>query len=132
MFADPAQEREALMSEIVTLELPDMLAQSARTVAAQTHRRVEDVLVEWLDRAATDVPVDALSEEQVIALVNLQMSTPQQAELSDLLAGQREGTLDEAERARLVALMDIYRRGMVRKAQAAQIAVTRGLRPPID
>ena len=31
------------MTEIVTLEIPDALAQSARAVAAKTHRRVEDV-----------------------------------------------------------------------------------------
>jgi hypothetical protein len=119
------------MSEIVTLALPDKLMQSARTVADRTHRRVEDVLLEWLDRAATDVPIDVLPDEQVQALADVQMSEPQQAELSNLLAGQREGTLNEAERSRLVALMDIYRRGMVRKAQALQVAVERGLRPPL-
>lgn len=95
------------MSEIVTLELPVVLAQNARSVAAQTQRRIEDVLVEWLDRAATDIPVDALRDDQVLALVELQMSKPQQAELSELLAGQREGILDELERLRLAGLMDI-------------------------
>jgi hypothetical protein len=39
------------MSETVTLELPDTLAKSVRAVAEQTHRRVEDVLIEW-DRVA--------------------------------------------------------------------------------
>ncbi len=65
------------------MELPDVLAQSARSVAAQTQRRIEDVLVEWLDRAATDIPVDALPDDQVLALVDLQLSAPQQTELSD-------------------------------------------------
>ena len=120
------------MSEIVTLELPDVLVQSARSVADRTHRRIEDVLVEWLGRAVTDVPIDALPDDQVLALGELQMSEREQAELSDLLAGQREGTLDGVERARLAALMESYRRGMVRKAQALQVAVARGLRPPLD
>ena len=97
------------MSEIVTLELPDVLVQSARAVAARPQRRIENVLVEWLDCAATDVPVDSLPVDQVLALGDLQMSETQQAELSDLLAGQCEGTLDDGERARLAALMDIYR-----------------------
>ncbi len=87
--------------------------------------------MEWIDHAATDVPFYAFPENQVLALVDLQMSEPQQAELSDLLGGQREGTLDEVERARLAGLMDMYRRGMVRKAQAVRIAVARGLRPPL-
>ena len=120
------------MSEIVTLELPDVLVQSARSVADRTHRRIEDVLVEWLGRAVTDVPIDALPDDQVLALGELQMSDTEQAELSDLLAGHCEGTLDGVERARLAALMESYRRGMVRKAQALQVAVTRGLRPPLD
>ncbi len=120
------------MSEIVTLELPDVLAQNARSVAAQTQRRIEDVLVEWLDRAATDIPVDALPDDQVLALVDLQLIEAQQAELSDLLAGQREGILDELERSRLAGLMAMYRRGIVRKARATQIAVERALRPRLD
>ena len=119
------------MSEIVTLELPDVLAQSARSVAAQTHRRIEDVLVEWLDRAATDVPVESLPDDQVLALCGLQLSDTQQAALSELLARQREGMLNDGERARLAALMESYRRGMVRKARALQVAVARGLRPPL-
>jgi hypothetical protein len=119
------------MSELITLELPDGLVQSARSVAARTQRRVEDVLVEWLDRAVTDEPVDALPDDQILALSNLQMSETQQAELHDLLAVQREGRLDKVERVRLAALMDTYRRGMVRKAQALEVAVARGLRPPL-
>ena len=74
------------MSEIVTLELPDVLVESARSEAARTQRRVEDVLVEWLDRAATDMPVESLPDVQVLAVRDLQMSEAQQAELSDLLA----------------------------------------------
>ena len=119
------------MSEIVTLELPDVLVKSARSVAAQTQRRVEDVLVEWLDRAAADVPVEALSDDDVLALCDLEMAETQQADLNGLLALQREGSLDESDRMRLDVLMDIYRRGMVRKARALNVAVGRGLRPPL-
>jgi len=45
---------------------------------------------------------------------------------------QREDMLEQDDRDRLGALMNSYRRGMVRKAQALQIAVERGLRPPLD
>ena len=37
------------MSEIVTLELSEEVARSAREVATRMHRRLEDVLVEWID-----------------------------------------------------------------------------------
>lgn len=52
------------MSEIVILELPEPLARSARAVTARTSQRLEDVLVAWLDRAAADLPVSALPDEQ--------------------------------------------------------------------
>ena len=94
------------MSKIVTLELPDVLAQSARSVAAQTQRRIDDVLVEGLDRAI-DIPVDALPDDHVLTLVSLQLCKPQQIELSELLAGQRGGTFDQVERSRLAGLMDM-------------------------
>jgi hypothetical protein len=120
------------MSEIVTLKLPDALAQHAHAVAVQTHRHVEDVLIEWLDRAAADVPIETLPDDQILALRDMQMGDTEQTELSDLLARQREGTLDDRERGRLDLLMGSYRRGLVRKAQALKVAVDRGLQPPLS
>jgi hypothetical protein len=120
------------MGHHVTLDLPPEVAERAQAVAAQSHRRVEDVLLEWLGRAATYVPVDLLPDEQVLALRDQQMSEDQQRELGDLLARQREGSLDASARHRLDELMDIYRRGMVQKAQALKVAVDRGLQPPLS
>jgi hypothetical protein len=120
------------MGETVTLALPDVVAERARSVAAWTNRRVEDVLIEWLDRAAAEPPVESLPDEQVLALRDLQMSDAQQDELRDLLARQREGQLGSAERQHLDVLMGAYRHGMVRKARALQVAVERGLQPPLN
>ncbi|HMQ29687.1 MAG TPA: hypothetical protein PKD53_03120 [Chloroflexaceae bacterium] len=120
------------MSAIVTLELPDALVQSARAIATQRNRRVEDILVEWLDQAASEVPVELLPDEQVVLLGALEMDKADQAKLSDLLARQREGSLADADRPALDALMGTYRRGLVRKAQALKVAVDRGLRPPLS
>lgn len=119
------------MSQIVTLDLPDDVARRARDVATRTHRRVEDVLLEWLGAAATDTPVDMLPDAEVLALRDQEMSAQQQHELSELLARQREGQLDSDTRHRLEDLVSIYRRGMVRKAQALKVAVDRGLQPPL-
>lgn len=120
------------MGQTVSLDLPPDLAQRAAAVAQQTHRRVEDVLLEWLGRAASDVPIESLPDDQVLALANREMSQSEQRALSTLLARQREGTLDEAKRQRLDELMTSYRRGMVEKARALKVAVERGLRPPLD
>ncbi len=119
------------MSELVTLELPEVLARRAREVAARTHRRVEDVLVEWIDRGIAEPPIESLSDDQLLALCDLQMDSALQVELNDLLERNREGHLDLTAQSRLDELMLMYRRGLVRKAQALRVAVMRGLRPPL-
>jgi hypothetical protein len=116
------------MSELVTLELPEHIVRSAQVVAAKTNRRVEEVLVDWINQVATEVPIDSLSDEEILGLCDMQMADEDQNELSDLLARNREGGLDNTDHARLDALMQVYRRGLVRKAQAWNVAVARGLR----
>jgi hypothetical protein len=120
------------MSEKVTLELPEELVQRARTAAARARRPLEEVLVEWIDRAGAEPAVELLPDDELVALCDLQMETGQQEELSDLLAGSREGQLSSADRHRLDELMHLYRRGLVRKAQAMRAAVARGLKPRLD
>lgn len=120
------------MGEIVTLELPDILAQRVREIANQTNRRMEDVLLDWLNQVKDEPPVDSLSKDQLLALCDSQMEAGQSEELSELLIRNQEEQLDEAERQRLDELMQIYRVGLVRKAQALKLAVERGLRPPLD
>jgi hypothetical protein len=120
------------MAEIITLELPEALAQQAKEIAALTHRRVEEVLLEWLDRASADLPLESLPDEQILALCDLQMQPRQQDQLSDLLTRNQEGTLTGLEVSHLDELMQIYRRGLVRKARALKVAVERGLRPALS
>ena len=59
------------------------------------------------------------------------MENQQQEFLSELLAHQREGQLNEIENSQLDELMQVYRRGLVRKAKALKVAVERGLIPTI-
>jgi hypothetical protein len=61
----------------------------------------------------------------------MQMSEEQQEELDDLLDSQQEATLTKVQQARLDTVMQVYRRGLVRKAQAIKVAVDRGLMPPL-
>lgn len=120
------------MSRQMVVEVSDRAERSAVQVAAQSQRRVEDVIAEWIDRVATELPVEWLSDDKVLALADLQMEIGQQEELSRLLASNQEGTLDAQGRFRLNKLMYVYRRGLVRKAQAIREAVQRGLRPPLN
>ncbi|MBZ0275598.1 MAG: hypothetical protein K8I60_05615 [Anaerolineae bacterium] len=119
------------MAQIVTLEIPDEVVRRAREIAASTQRRLEDVLVEWMNHASAAPPVETLSDEQIVELCNLQIDDAQQDEMDALLTRQREGALNRKEQARLDELLSLYRRGTVRKAQAIRVAVERGLRPPL-
>ena len=99
------------MAELVTLELPEQVVRSAREIATRTHRPLEEVLVEWIDRAAAELPVDALGDEQVLALADMQLDAAQNDELSDLLCQNQAGTISEEQRRHLQELMHAYRRG---------------------
>jgi dsDNA-binding SOS-regulon protein len=120
------------MSEVVmTLAVPEQAVRRATRLATLTQQRVEDVLTRWLDWAAAEIPVETLPNDELLALCDLEMDEDQQQELARLLAKNREGFLDTVGQARLDELMQVYRHGLVRKAQALQVAVRRGLRPPL-
>lgn len=120
------------MAEIVTLRLPDTLALKAREVAALTHKQLEELLVEFIDRALTELPVESLPDEQLLAVCNMIMDNQQQELLSDLLARNTEGQLNQEEIAQLNEIMQVYRRGLVRKGRAVKVAVERGLIPSLN
>ncbi len=117
------------MAEQVILNLPDRLAKQVHEVAALTQRKLEDVLIEWIDRGSVDkIAIGDLSDEQILRLCDLQLSEPEQTQMSLLLEKQRESLLQLGESEQLDGLLQVYRQGMVRKAEALKVAVDRGLR----
>jgi hypothetical protein len=118
------------MSESVTLELPAEIARRARDLAAATNRRVEDVVIGWIQRVAADPPVEELPDAEVLELARMRMSDDEQSSLSDLLGRQSE--LAATERTQLEELLATYRRGLVLKARATKVAVSRGLIPRLN
>ena len=121
------------MSKLVQLEVPEEIERLAREVAAQEGSNVENVLTAWLEFASSNIPVHLLPDAEVLKLSNAQMPVADQDELWQLLSQNNEGeTLSQADRIRLDALMQVYRSGLLRKAEALKVAVLRGLRPPID
>ena len=119
------------MTQTVTLALPDPLVQTARSEAVRTKRPVEDVLLEWLDRAAAHAAIEALSDDRVLALRDEELAGKDQEKLAELLERQREGQLLKGDRQRLDALLVTYRRALLRKAKALTVAVDRGLQAPL-
>jgi hypothetical protein len=65
-----------------------------------------------------------LSDEQILKLCDLQMSEPEQTQMSLLLEKQRESLLQQGDLEQLDGrLLHVYRRGMVRNAEALKVAV---------
>src|SRR3954464_9769587 len=95
----------ATMSEPVTLQIPDELARRARALAAATHRRFEDAVVDWLRRAGEEPAGGSLPGGSLLALCDATLTGVDQDALSVLLAGHREGSLSVEETARLDELM---------------------------
>lgn len=127
----PAQPSPHGDREQVVLTLPGVLVRRAERMARRTQRSTEAVLAEWIDLAASEVPVEALDDDDLLAVCDLQLTAHEQEELSALLGDNREGRLDDAGRARLDAVMARYDRLLLRKAQALREAVRRGLRAPL-
>lgn len=120
------------MAQSISLDIPDSIVQQAQQLAEQTQQRLEDVLLEWLTSSFIEHPIETLPDSQVLALCSMQLDEQQQETLSTLLAKQREGELLDKEGQELQFLMNLYRRGLVRKAKALKIAVGRGLIPPLN
>ena len=76
--------------------------------------------------------VTSLTDEEVLGLTELQMPAVQDRRLSALLQGQQVQELSVPEQAELLALMQVYQEGFLRKAQALREVVRRGLRAPLD
>src|SRR5207247_3057688 len=119
------------MSEQITIQVSDQVVRHAATVASRTQRRIEDVSAEWLESAVNELPVEALSDSEVLALTELQLSDERQRALSELLERNRENGLDEQDRRHLDELMRVYEHGLLRKSQALRVAVQRGLLEPL-
>jgi hypothetical protein len=120
------------MNEQVTLQVSGRVVRQAVHAALKSQQRVEEVLSKWLEKTVSEMPVDELPDEEVLALTELQLAPQQEATLSELLTRNREGMLDAEGRRELDELMRLYEHGLLRKAQALRVAVQRGLREPLQ
>jgi hypothetical protein len=77
------------------------------------------------------IAVSELTDEEVLALSELQMEAAQDERSSLLLDKQQAGQLSEAEGLELRGFLHLYQDGLLLKAHALQEAVRRGLREPL-
>jgi predicted DNA-binding protein len=135
-----SQKKFGTMSTQITITLPDEVYQRAERLARLANRDIASIVADTIEssippispEAAALEPVSALSDEQVLALTQLQMEPDQDARLSDLLDRQQSGILTDTERIELQTLMQIYQEGLLRKATALSEAVKRGLMEPLS
>ena len=128
------------MSTRVTITLPDDIYRRAETLAQVTSREVADVLAETLalslpavdPQAAPSMTLANLSDQELLAVTELELPAKQDRRFSELLDRQQSARLQSAERAELLAFMQIYQQGLLLKARALREAVRRGLRPPLE
>lgn len=127
------------MSTQLTINLPDEIYHQIQHLAQLSNRQISEVLADTIKlslpllnlQTRFQEPISTLSNEQVLALTELQMEAEQDRQLSNLLDQQQAGTLTEIEQVELQALMQVYQAGLLRKATALSEAVKRGLIAPL-
>lgn len=129
------------MSIEITLTLPEGLVEYAKRFGGATQRGVETVLADALqmilpilDTLPNDAlypSISSLSDTEVLALADSKMDIIQNARLGELQTQGKSRGLTEAERYELIALLQIYQIGQLRKAEGLAEAVQRRLRSPL-
>lgn len=127
------------MNTQVTLTLSPDSYQRAEHLAKLTERNVNEVLSDSIESLLSPLadspelpkPISALSDQEVIALTELQLPPEQDRYLNTLLDKQQAGKIDTQEQVELFALMQVYQEGLLRKARSLNEAVKRGLREPL-
>jgi hypothetical protein len=124
----------------ITINIPEDLYQRAKRFAHLANRDIESVITDTMlsslplmgEHIDALQPVATLSDEEILELAHSQMAPSQDAQMSDLLAKQRENELTEPEAIDLAALLQAYQEGWLRKTTALAEAVKRGLMEPLD
>lgn len=127
------------MSTQITITLPDDVYQRAERFARLANRDLASILADTIQLSLLPIaeesldfePVSTLANEALLALTKLEMEPAQDSRLSELLDQQQAGLLSDNERSELQDLMQIYQRGLLRKATALSEAVKRGLIEPL-
>jgi hypothetical protein len=115
------------MTQRVSLHISDSILRRARVIARQTNRSVEDVLVEWLGDYADNRPVDKMTNDEIVYWCNYEINPIMAHELRRLLNTHHETGLSFNDGRRLDTLLQSYRRNIIRKSRALQVAHARGL-----
>ena len=118
------------MSEQITLTLPSGVYHRVEAFAKRSGRPMDELLAETI--GMTFSSFGEWPDEEVMAATTATMADRDDRRLSELLGLQSEGQLSSSDRDELTALMGLYGRMLLRKAEALAEAVKRGLRGPLE
>jgi hypothetical protein len=106
----------------ITLEIPDELMSQI----AQLGDRFPEWLMVNLPDSNLYPPVTSLSDDEVQDLARLKLSLDQNDRLGELQAKGKTSDLAEVERYELLALLQVYQLGQLRKSEAIAESSKRG------
>jgi hypothetical protein len=115
------------MSKQITLQLSDDLVARAYEIATRSDQPLEDILADWIHQYVDDLPIETLADNEVLLLCQYELDQTHKNELRQLLYIHQERKLNFTEQLRLDELLQIYRKGIIRKSRAIQVACARGL-----
>jgi hypothetical protein len=121
----------------VTLNLPEKIYQEVSSAAKRSKRKLADLIVadirEKYSAQTTERPLANFSDEEVLALANLQMPKKQSERHSALLYKNQAGTLKPAEKQELDFFQQVYGIALSRKTEGICEAIQRDLiKSPAD
>src|SRR3954469_4166097 len=140
-WPDRIQDAEGrTMSAQVTVTLPEDVLHRAELWARRTGRPVADFLAQTIELSLCPLGTPAHNDEAMVDWTNEEVRAAAEAQLaptddqrlSALLDRQQAGALLAEEQGELLALMQTYQEGLLRKARALREAVRRGLRDPLQ
>lgn len=115
----------------ITLNLPENIYRNVSSVAKKSKREVIDLIVDVVEEKYSAQNVESslkyFSDEEVLALANLQMPKKQSLRHSELLYKNQAATLTAEEKRELDFFQQIYGVALARKTDGIYEAVERGL-----
>ena len=129
------------MTVAVTLDLPESVIETAKRLSGVTQQTCEEVLADVLEMMLPMLedtpdsllypPISTLADAEVLHLADAKMDATQNQRLDELQTKGKATGLSVAERYELLALLQIYQLGQLRKSEALAETVRRGLRTPL-
>lgn len=118
------------MAEQVTLTLPDDLAKRVHDVATSTHRELEEVLLDWLDRTSTQLSSQTpaeINEAKLLRQINLGFSAEWWSCYQSLIAERQAETINPENLAKLIEMSEALEMANVKRLEAlGELAQLRG------